>query len=115
MCIDDADGLQIGVDDGGADESHAVRLEIHCDGVGQRGCSHACLVDDVTAGEPPNIVVETAVRRLDIPECVGITDRRDDFATVADDARIVHEFGDLVLVIAPDPFDVVDIFYVYFQ
>ena len=106
MCIDDADGLQIGVDDGGADESHAVRLEIHCDGVGQRGCSHACLVDDVTAGEPPNIVVETAVRRLDIPECVGITDRRDDFATVADDARIVHEFGDLVLVIAPDPFDV---------
>lgn len=73
MCIDDADGLQIGVDDGGADESHAVRLEIHCDGVGQRGCSHACLVDDVTAGEPPNIVVETAVRRLDIPECVGIT------------------------------------------
>lgn len=70
------------------------------------GCSHACLVDDVTAGEPPNIVVETAVRRLDIPECVGITDRRDDFATVADDARIVHEFGDLVLVIAPDPFDV---------
>ena len=71
MCIDDADGLQIGVDDGGADESHAVRLEIHCDGVGQRGCSHACLVDDVTAGEPPNIVVETAVRRLDIPECVA--------------------------------------------
>ena len=43
------------------DESHAVRLEIRCDGVGQRGCSHACLVDDVTAGEPPNIVVETAV------------------------------------------------------
>ena len=34
--IDDADGLQIGVDDGGANEGHAPLFQVLGNGVGQR-------------------------------------------------------------------------------
>ena len=72
--VDDADGLQIGVDDGGAHEGHAPLFQVLGNGVGQRagGNGGVIFVDDFPACPAPNIGVKTAVFFLNVPEDAAV-------------------------------------------
>lgn len=99
MVIDEADGLHIGVDDGGADEFEAAFFEILADFFGKWSDGGNLLdglpvVDDgLAVDESPKILVEGAEFLLDCKKAVGVGDGGGDFEAVFDDAVEVVEFG----------------------
>ena len=72
--IDDADGLQIGVDDGGANEGHAPLFQVLGNGVGQRagGNGGVIFVDDFAVCPAPDILFKAAVLFLNVPEDTAV-------------------------------------------
>ena len=96
---DDAYGLEVGVDYGGAYEFHAAALEVLGDLGGKRRVGGAYFVEDVAAGPVPEVGGEGAKFLLDDFEgsCVG--DGGLDFAPVADDGGILAKFLDFVVCV----------------
>ena len=59
MIVHDACGLQVGIDNGGADELHAAGAEVGGNGVGQgrgRAGNAAVVAQDIAAGKMPEIL-----------------------------------------------------------
>lgn len=102
--VDDADGLQIGVDDGGTREGHTLLFQVLGNGVGQRagGNGGVIFVDNFPACPAPNIGVKTAVFFLNVPEDAAVFDAGSDFQPVADDALVREQLGDLFLAVGAD-------------
>ena len=102
--IDDADGLQIGVDDGGANEGHAPLFQVLGNGVGQRagGNGGVIFVDDLAVCPAPDILFKAAVLFLNVPEDTAVFDTGPDFQPVADDALVREQPGNLFLAVSAD-------------
>ena len=102
--VDDADGLQIGGDDGGAHECHTPLFQVLGNGIGQRagGNGGVIFVDNFPACPAPNIGVKTAVFFLNVPEDAAVFDAGSDFQPVADDALVREQLGDLFLAVGAD-------------
>ena len=69
---DDADGLEEGIDYGGADELHSPPLQVLGDGIGQGRGGLAAFTDDAAVGEVPDVMVERAELLLDGNKRSGI-------------------------------------------
>ncbi len=93
--IDDAYGLQEGVDHRRAGEAHAAFAEVFGDLVGERGCRLVVLYDYLAIREAPNIFVEGAEFGLDGHKHFGIGYRRTDFQAIAYDSGILGKFFQL--------------------
>ena len=85
---DDADGLEEGIDYGGADELHPTLLQIFGDGVGQGRGGLVTFTDGDAIGEVPDVVVERAELALYLLEHLGVADGSGNLQTVADDAFV---------------------------
>ena len=84
MGIDDADGLQVGVDDGAAYELHSPARKVLGDGIGQGGSGLAGLMEDVPLCEAPDIPVKRTVFPTNLIEHAGIGDGSTNLQSVAD-------------------------------
>ena len=98
MLIINTDGLEQGVDDGGADEFHATLLEFLGDGDGfrrdtERGsrASH----DRTAIDEGPEPAREAAVLRGERQERTSVGHDGRELAAMADEARVPHPNLDL--------------------
>lgn len=93
MPIDDADGLEVGIDDGGADEGHAAAFQVGGDGVGQGrgGTQGAGFPHHPAAGERPDIVAERAEFLLYRLEHSAVADGGLDLQPVADDGGVAQQ------------------------
>ncbi len=102
MREDDADGLEVRVDDGGADESHSPSVEVFRYAIGEVRRGEGVLMNGLAVGETPDVFVETPHLTLDGNEDLGIADGSLDFQFVADDACVLAKFRLLLLVISGD-------------
>ena len=85
---DDADGLEEGIDYGGADELHSPPLQVLGDGIGQGRGGLAAFTDDAAVGEVPDVMVERAELALYLLERFGIAHGSGNLLAVADDAFV---------------------------
>ena len=102
MRMDQAYCLKVGVNDGGADEGHAPVFEVLGDDIAQGELLGRGLVDGFALSEGPDVVVEAGEFALDVNEGAGVVDGRLDFPLVADDAGVVHEGGNVVVIVGGD-------------
>ena len=89
MGVDDADGLKVGVEDGGADEGHAALFQVGGDGVGEGRGGRAKFPDRSAAGPAPEIGGKAAEFPLNVPEDPRIAHGGFQLAAVADDGSVL--------------------------
>ncbi len=106
VVVDQADGLHEGVADSRADEGEAAFFEVFAESVGfgrAGGDGVACVAQiyfGLAVDELPEVAVEAAEIFLDLEQGVGVFDGGGDLESVADDARIAQELGELAGVVA---------------
>ncbi len=94
MVVHDASGLQIGIDNGGADELHAAGAEVGGNGVGQgrgRAGNAAVVAQDIAAGKMPEIFGKAAPFCLNGKKYLCIVHGSGDFQPITDDPGILHQ------------------------
>ena len=105
MVVDDADALQIGIDDRRADKFEPALFEFRADLFRKRVfgrhilCAQQMVVYHLAARKSPYKFIETAERFLHFQKGARIRDRRPDFAAVADNALVPHQFLYLLLAV----------------
>ena len=72
MGVDDADGLQVGIDDGTPHKFHPFPVKIFGNCVRERGGGTVCFVKGPIIGKVPDIAVERTVFLTYIIEYTGI-------------------------------------------
>ena len=95
--IDDAHGLQIGVDSYSAHKLHAASLQIPCHLVREGRSGLPGLVDHGSLGEVPQVGRKAAPLPPDVAKHPGVVHGCPYFAAVADDVPVLHEGGYLFL------------------
>ena len=89
MVVDDADGLEVGVDGDAADKFEAALFHVLGDALAQfaRGRALVCFVSyDCLLGELPNVSIEAAECCLHLLEGLSVGDGGFYFSAVADNA-----------------------------
>ena len=102
MGIDDANGLQVGIDDGAAHEFHASAAEVAGDGVGQRGGGTSGFENGGSACEMPKVAVKRAIFMAYLHEDAGVGHGGSDFQAVAHDAFVLSQCLELPGIVAGD-------------
>ena len=105
VVVYDADGLEIGVDDGGACELHPAAAQVGRHLVRQRrgrAGDAVAVPDGFPLGEVPDIGVEAAPLVLDGKEDTGIIHGGVELPAVADDGGVLHERVDLLCTVLRD-------------
>ena len=82
MTIDDAHGLQVGIDDGRTDKGHAPFLEVRRNLVRQKRPGTIPFVYDLSIRPVPQIGIKTAPLLLDGQKDAGIRPGRPDFQLI---------------------------------
>src|SRR5262245_51979847 len=106
VVVDHADRLHVRIDDGRADEVETALLEIFAEGVGRLGSRRnipdgtPTILDGPPVDEAPLVRVEASELLLHPEKRARVAHCRGDLATVAHDARIAEQRGDLALAVA---------------
>ena len=110
MGIQHAHGLQIGVNDRGADKLHAALFQIFRDGVGQGRGGRPALHQRFAAGPLPKVAIKAAKLLPDGSKRSGVAHGRRNFAPVADDAGVGVQRGLPGLIVGGDfvPIEIVE-------
>lgn len=85
MRVNSADGLEVGVDGGAANEGHTARFEVGGDLVGERALGFVVFVESLAAGKSVEIVLKGAEFLADLTINLAVFNAGDDLAAIAND------------------------------
>lgn len=100
--MDDSNGLEIGIHDRTANETHAAFSKVIGDLIRECGSSATAFVDCLTVGKRPYIMVKAAIFCLNLLKYSGILNSRSNFAAIADNASILHQLFYFYFAICAD-------------
>ena len=103
MGVNHTDGLQVGVDDGGAHKGHAPLFQVRRHPIRQRGAGLACLIDHLSVCEVPDVAGEAAPLPPDFQKDLCVLNGGGDFSPVPDDGLVLQQGGGLRLPVGRDP------------
>ena len=100
MGIDNAHRLEIGINNCGAHKGHPTALQVFGHRIGQGRAGRAGLVNHLAVCPVPEVAGKTAPFPLNFPEYLCVVHRGLDFPAVADDARVLCQGSQLVLLVS---------------